>query len=85
MSRPRTTPRGTLFASTRDRFRDPKGWLLMKLPWSLRRRVMAWEHRVPVGQIPDGGRFIQMRRPSAAVFAHARKLADERGWKDVQP
>lgn len=57
-----------------DRFRDPKGWLLDSLPWPLRRLVMSWRMKE---WVPNGARYVGMRRPPWEAFDWGRKLYKE--------
>lgn len=57
-----------------DRFRDPKGWLLEKLPWPVRRLYLSWQYRE---WVPNGARYIGLRRPPWEAFAIGRQLARE--------
>lgn len=57
-----------------DRFRDPKGYLLDKLPWPLRRLVISWRMRE---WVPNGTRYIGLRRPPWEAFEWGRQLARE--------
>lgn len=61
-------------SAARERFRDPKGWLLDKLPWPIRRLYMSWQFRE---WVPDGARYIGHRRPPREAFEWGRKLARE--------
>lgn len=55
----------------RDRFRDPRGWLLDALPWPLRRLYLAAQTR---SWPPDSARLIAFRRPPEHVFEAFRRL-----------
>lgn len=57
-----------------DRFRDPKGWLLDKLPWPLRRLYLSVQYRE---WVPNGARYIGLRRPPWEAFEIGRQLARE--------
>jgi len=57
----------------------------MQVPWRTRRLYFAATMRCKPSSVPDGARFVCLRRPPQRVFDRACELARERNWKDVQP
>ena len=75
------TYRKSLYASCRERFRDPKGWLLDSLPWFLRRLYLSVQFRE---WVPNGARYIGLRRPPKEAFEWGRELARRSSDPDVR-
>lgn len=60
----------------------PRLWKLRVLKVRLR---FAWRTREWPWNVPWQVVYIGTKRPPKHVFEHARKLSEERGWKDIRP
>ena len=58
----------------RDRFRDPLGWFMDVLPWSLRKYLVACRTHERPRNVPRSVRFVGWRKPSREVIEYFRRL-----------
>jgi hypothetical protein len=68
-------------AAFRDRFRDPWGWFIDRLPWPLRRLYLSVQYRE---WVPNGARYIGLRRPPQEAFEWGRQRARESSDPDLR-